>query len=286
MDWVSRLNMTLDYIEDNLTGTIDINLLSRIAGCSSQQYVRMFPFITGVSLSEYIRRRKLTMAAFELQDKRKTVIDIALQYGYDSPTAFNAAFKKMHGVSPSQAREKGVPLESYPKLSFSMQIKGDVKMKYRIEEKGDFYVLGIKGKIQYSNNTDNCMIKSIWDNLTKDDQEKLLSHSNHYIKGLIGVSANSTEEEFDYYIAVTVEKNTPLANEKAELVHVPDSTWAVFNPAGKLPQDTIDTWKRIFTEWLPNSGYQSRNTPCIEVYNNEGSENTYVSEIWVPVVKK
>lgn len=285
LDWVSRLNKTLDHIEDNLTGTIDINLLARIAGCSSQQYARMFPFLTGVSLSEYIRRRKLTMAAFELQDKRKTVMEIALYYGYDSPTAFNAAFKKMHGVSPSQARAKGVLLESYPKLSFSLQIKGAVKMKYRLEEKEDFYVAGIKGKIQYANNTDNCMIRDLWDRFAEDDKERLLNHSNHLLHGLIGVSANSTEDEFDYYIAVTVDRDTPLAKE-TELLHIPDSAWAVFEPAGKRPEDTIDTWKRIFTEWLPNSGYQSGNTPCLEVYNQEGSESGYVFEIWVPLVKR
>lgn len=126
MDWLDRMNNAMEYVETHLSDTIDYDIVARIACCSTYHFQRMFPFITNVSLSEYIRRRRLTLAAFELQQSGTKVIDIALKYGYESPEAFSRAFKKMHGVMPMSARDKGVTLKAYPRLSFHISIRGDV----------------------------------------------------------------------------------------------------------------------------------------------------------------
>ncbi|WP_353615592.1 AraC family transcriptional regulator [Bacillus sp. FJAT-27264] len=118
MDWMDRMNSAMEYIETHLSEEIDYDQLAKIACCSTYHFQRMFPFITNVTLSEYIRRRRLTLAAFELQQSATKVIDVALKYGYESPEAFSRAFKKMHSVMPVSACDKCVSLKAFPRLSF------------------------------------------------------------------------------------------------------------------------------------------------------------------------
>ena len=147
MDWLDGINKAMEYIEANLAGEISYDRIAQIACCSTYHFQRMFPYVSGVSLSEYIRRRRLTLAAFELQHGNIKVIDAALKYGYESPEAFSRAFKSLHGVSPVSARNIGVNLKAYPKMTFSISIKGDVQMKYRIKEREAFQVFGVYANI-------------------------------------------------------------------------------------------------------------------------------------------
>lgn len=125
-DWLDRMNSAMEYIETNLADNILYDEIAQRACCSTYHFQRMFPFITGVSLSEYIRRRRLTLAAFERQTTDAKVIDVAMKYGYDSPEAFARAFKNLHGIMPISARDKGVSLKTYPRMSFHISIKGDI----------------------------------------------------------------------------------------------------------------------------------------------------------------
>ena len=133
MDWLDRMNRAMDYMETHLADEISYEEIARKACCSSYHFQRMFPFITGVPLSEYIRRRRLTLAAFDLQTAGCKVIDVALKYGYESPESFTRAFKSLHGISPAAARRVGASLKAYPRMAFQLSIKGDIEMKYRIE---------------------------------------------------------------------------------------------------------------------------------------------------------
>jgi AraC family transcriptional regulator len=147
MDWLDRMNGAMDYIEAHLMEDISYDQVAKRACCSTYHFQRMFSFIADVPLSEYIRRRRLTLAAFELQMSTVKVIDIAFKYGYESPEAFSRAFKYLHGVMPTSARDKGVALKAYPRMSFHISIKGDVEMNYRIEEKQAFEMFGISTEI-------------------------------------------------------------------------------------------------------------------------------------------
>jgi AraC family transcriptional regulator len=147
MDWLERMNNAMDYIESNLADDISYDKIAQLACCSSYHFQRMFPFITGVTLSEYIRRRRLTLAAFELQTIDIKIIDVAIKYGYDSPEAFARAFKTLHGVMPTSARDIGVTLKAFPRMTFNISIKGDVEMKYRIEKRESFEVFGVYTEI-------------------------------------------------------------------------------------------------------------------------------------------
>jgi len=143
MNWLDKMNEAICYVEDNLAGEIDFDEVARKACCSTYHFQRMFSFITEVPLSEYIRRRRLTLAAFELQNSSVKVIELAFKYGYESPDAFTRAFQNLHGVTPTSARDMGVQLKAYPRISFHISIKGDVEMNYRIEEKESFSVFGV-----------------------------------------------------------------------------------------------------------------------------------------------
>ena len=141
MDWTERFNEVIDYIEEHLTEDIDYGALARIALCSTYHFQRMFAYIAGVPLSEYIRRRRMSLAAVDLQSGER-VIDIGLKYGYSSPTAFNRAFQSVHGVAPSALRSEGAGVKSFPPLRFKLTVRGVEELNYRIETRGDFRIVG------------------------------------------------------------------------------------------------------------------------------------------------
>ncbi len=284
MEWIDKMNAALDYIEENLTDTIDYEAIAQKACCSSYNFQRMFSFIADVSLAEYIRRRRLTQAGFDLQKTDSTVLDIALKYGYDSPISFSRAFQNLHGLTPSEARKKGSSLKSYPKISFKITIKGVEEMKYRIEEIKKFRLAGVRRKITTINGENFKLIPQMWNEVWDDNTYKKIeglgkSENPEYY----GVCYNFGKNEFDYMIAV--ESDSKLQEGFVELI-VPEFTWVKFECRGKLPESQQTVWKRIFTEWFPSSGYEHADGPEIEWYSNEDvNSETYLSEIWIPIKK-
>ena len=146
---LENMNGAMSYIEDNLTEEIDFKEAARLALCSEFHFKRMFSFLSGVSLSEYIRRRRLTLAAFELNHSPIKIIDLAVKYGYNSPDSFTRAFQSLHGITPSEARETGQTLKAYPRLTFQLTIQGGDVMNYRIEEKEAFRIVGLKKRVSH-----------------------------------------------------------------------------------------------------------------------------------------
>lgn len=283
MDWVQRMNGAINYLEEHLMEKIDYAEVARLACCSAYHFQRMFSFITDVTLAEYIRRRRLTLAAFELQHSEIKVIDLALKYGYDSPEAFTRAFSNLHGVTPTAARLTGTSLKAYPKMTFHMSIKGDAEMNYRIEELGPFRIVGISERV--STESAFSVIPRIWaDARDQGIFEKLWQFrlEDHQMGGILGVCANGEfgeKEEFDYLLSVTSDQDPP---EGMTSFDYPASTWAVFDAPGG-PDGIQEIWKRLYTEWVPSSIYDLAYLPAVENYlpPEEGR-----NELWVPVVKK
>ncbi len=144
MEWLKRLNAAIDYIESNLDNDISYDEAARIACCSSVYFQRIFSYVSGISLSEYIRRRRMTQAAFELQRTDEKVINIALKYGYTSPTSFNRAFQSVHNITPSAGRNIGSTLNAYPAIRFAVKVTGGDAMSYHIAEKGSMRMVGVR----------------------------------------------------------------------------------------------------------------------------------------------
>lgn len=287
MEWLDRINQAVQYLEEHLDGEIQIERMAQIMCCSTYHLQRMFPFLTGLPLSEYIRRRRLTKAAFDLQHGEEKVIDIALKYGYQSPTAFTRAFTALHGVTPKDARGQGVTLKSYPRISFQISIKGEEEMNYKIEEKQAFRLVGVKERVNNTNGENFKRIPKFWQETMESGKcAKMCAISNGNPSGLMGVCANAEVcgEQFDYYIACSTNEPVP---EGMEEVMVPACKWVVFTCTGPIPNAMQDVWKRIYTEWFPNSGYDHAMQPEIEWYSEgDMSKEDYISEIWVPVVEK
>ncbi|KAA2301796.1 helix-turn-helix transcriptional regulator, partial [Clostridioides difficile] len=149
MDWLERMNRAVSYIEDNLEQDIDYDQIAKIALCSVYQFQRMFSFVLDVPLSEYIRRRRLTLAAFDLKNRKNTVTDIALKYRYETPESFSRAFQNLHGMTPTLARNAGSELKAFPRISFQIILKGVVGMNYRIEKRDAFQVYGLEDIYRY-----------------------------------------------------------------------------------------------------------------------------------------
>ena len=147
MEWVERLNQSMNYIEEHLTEEIDYEQLGRIACCSAYHYQRMFTYMAGISLAEYIRRRKMSLAAVDLREGKERVIDVAAKYGYHSPTAFNRAFQAFHGIAPSSVKIEGAAVKSFSPIVFRIAVKGATEMNYRIETKDAFRIIGVSAPL-------------------------------------------------------------------------------------------------------------------------------------------
>lgn len=281
MDWTIRMNRALDYIEDNLDQEIDFNYASKLAFCSLSSLTNMFKIVTEIPLSEYIRRRRLSLAALELQNSNEKIIDISMKYGYSSPTAFNRAFQTQHKVSPQYARSRGISITIYPRIAFQIKIRGDVQMKCRIETKPAFSLVGIKKKFRNDMEGDH-HIPNFWRETSQETYDKILSLANAQPKGLLGVCANFSGHEFDYFIAASTTKHDFKGLEKLE---IPAATWVIFEQEDTIP----DLVGRFWNEWLPSSGYRraNENYPDIEVYPEEDlRKDNFKYELWFPVEKE
>lgn len=288
MDWLSRLNEALEYIENHLDGEIDLDRVAQIACCSSFHFQRMFSYMASVPLSEYIRRRRMTKAAFDLQNGSEKIIDIALKYGYDSPTAFNRAFQSIHGVPPSAARQEGVLLKAYHPISFKITIRGEAEMNYRIEKKDAFRIVGAKLTSPWTPEKQEGFqeVPKFWKSQQqKGTIPKLCAIMDQEPMGVMGISVGDWKNAgcFDYYIAVS---STQPVLEGMDEYEIPACTWAIFECKGAMPHAIQNMQQRIMTEWFPNSGYQYADAPDIELYGEgDQSADDYLCWIWVPVKK-
>ncbi len=296
MDWLTKMNGALDYIEENLTEEIDMSKVAAKACCSSYNFQRMFSFIADCPLAEYIRRRRLTQAALELQNTDAKIIDIAVKYGYDSAASFTRAFSSLHGLPPSDARQDGVLLKAYPRISFQISIKGEKEMAYRIETKEAFDIFGIETIASLTGDPKFLRPNELWQQCMKNGEyDRLLSQSgdlpDHISKDLCKLHAaenyRKTEDNtFPYMLFSFVTKN--CNTEGYETVHIPAQTYAIF-PTERFIWEEIGrvvhaAHKRFYTEWLPTANYERADGANFEIYS--GDEEYGRLELWYPIKKK
>ncbi len=278
MDWIKQLNIAIGYIEEHLTDTIEYEELAKLLCCSTYQFQRMFAFMNEVPLSEYIRRRKLSLAIADIQ-KGERIVDVALKYGYSSPTAFSRAFQTLHGITPSEARKNGTLLKTYPPISFKLTITGTEKLTYRIENLSAFEIAGISMLLDRTLENNFNTVPQFWDNAAKNGTlEQLASLNKGVFDDLLGISVCGDNKTWRYYIAVSISKKE---NHKFERLTIPSSKWVVFS--GKGTNISLqDLERRVITEWLPFSGFEYGDAPDIERYIRADPENMEY-EYWLSI---
>ena len=272
--WIEGFQESIDFIEQNLTEELDIEAIAGKAVLSPFYYQRIFGALCGMTVGEYIRARRMTLAAQELNGKDVKVIDIAVKYGYDSPDSFAKAFQKFHGITPSQAKEPGAPLRSFAPLHIKITMEGGTMMDYRIVEKAPFTIVGVKRP--FNSDTSYQEIPKFWD-------EWLAQGEKRPIMGTFGVCLDMKGKDFDYWIADLYFPWEDIP-EGCETRVIPGSAWAQFPCTIKTLQDTNT---KIWSEWLPAlQGYSLAGEYDIEVYlpPEEGSDEMKVY-IWVPLKK-
>lgn len=263
MNYYDSLNNLIEEIEKSLTQKIEYKDLAKIIGTSSYTLQRIFSFLTGITLTEYIRKRRLSKAAEELLSTNIKIIDLSLKYQYDSPISFSNAFKKMHGVSPQTLRKTNASVKNFPKIKFKPTIDTIDELEYRIINLNEQKLYGITtGVIESSKK------EKIRDLFKKAREEKILDF----------IIDNSDGKEL-YYGATKEIYNNELTNNmqyyilgkapRKDFIHIeiPKATWACFKLKNKKQIDILKLYNTIFTKWLPSSKYtEILNYPELEIY--------------------
>lgn len=292
MEMLKSINNAMEYLETHLCAEWDLGKLAEIACVSADSFLRFFSYMTGMTLNEYIRRRKLTLAAFDLQNTKEPIVDIAVRYGWESGTAFSRAFFRQHGIAPSVFRRNGGSLKIFPPASFHITIKGAKEMDFRIIELKDTPLYGISFPYEgmgYEVHED--LRNRMWSAAYEDVPMKICD----------GVWDNPADTQMDgiWYGIWQGEKSYMIARNKAdcrnaqlECFTLPGGTYAVFRTekGGNAWEEFPRLRDLIFNGWLPTSGYQTKNNLIVEVLHlwveREKRRKERYYEIYLPIEKK
>ena len=306
MDWIAGMQRAIDYIEAHLTEKIDYDIVAAQSFCSSYHFQRAFGILCGVTVGEYIRNRRLSLAGSELATTYVKVIDVALKYGYESPDSFAKAFKQFHGVLPSQARNSGITLKSFAPLVLKISLEGGTAMNYRIEEKPEMILTGYKAHftgVPYGKDREDQEGKLF---MTTRAKQWLLRGA----KGATGetgtdicIVTNVSDDGYDFYYVAELDKyerdnmyNTEVTGFEYmrefgfENIIIPKQTYAIFTTEEQAfpVKDYMDIRKRIVSEWLLANPYEIKVAPEISVYHwfpKKSQDKRYI-EIWLPIDKR
>ncbi len=290
MDWITGISKAIDYIEEHITEPTDYARAAKEACSSPFNFQRVFALLCGYTLGDYVRMRRLTLAGEDLLSTDAKVIDVALKYGYDSPESFSRAFTRFHGVSPSAVR-KGAAIRSFSRICVKLILTGGSIMEYRIEKKQAAKIICRRREFtKPGDDYTNREIPEFWNECGRDGSiQKLCGYikDSAQFKGLLGVcfSTEMTDSGFPYGIGAEYDGESDPQD--FEIVEIPAYTYAVFTVRGRMPDAFRETYRKICTEFFPQSGYEYGNGVEIEVYPSADVQNPdYTCEIWIAVKPK
>ena len=292
MDWITGIQKAIDYTEAHLLEEIDYEAVAREACSSSFHFQRLFRFLCGFTLGDYIRMRRLSLAAEDLSRGSEKVIDIALRYGYDTPESFSRAFARFHGVTPSEAR-RGGSVRTFTPLSVKLTLTGGSKMEYRIEKLGPVQVVCKRRQVTKPENAGAIEdISVFWDQCGRDGSlGRICGYfpKEPRLGGLLGICFSSELDgnRMPYGIGVEYD-GRPMTDGDLEVVTIPAHTYAVFPCRGRMPKSFQDTYHKILTEFFPQSArYVYGSGVELELYPSEVTDDpNYYCEIWIAVNEK
>lgn len=288
MELIQTIQSAIDYMEAHIAELVTYAGVAKSLYLSGFHFHRMFSMVTGMTPAEYMRRRRLSLAGEALSAAGGKVLDVALQYGYDSPESFTKAFTRFHGITPSAAHRSGAVLRQFNRLSVKILVEGGESMQYRIEKRDSFSLLAAVCSLPNAaaGDSDNHEIHDFW---MECGENGTISALKRRAAGgaLCGVceSVSSDRPDFRYGIAVPYHDAAPVPA-GFERWTIEAGTWAVFQCIGRDEDNIIgETWGKIFREFLPQSGYEMLDRADLEVFGDGLGEGVFC-EIWIPVHKK
>lgn len=286
MSWMKDIEKSIKYIEENIMEDISIDDIAREVNLSPFYFQRGFTILCGVTPSEYIRNRRLSLAGRELQFREEKVIDIALKYCYDSPDSFTKAFTRFHGVTPNEAKSGRGNLKFYLPLCLRFEMKGGFEMEFKVVKKPSFTVVGYSKTINYEEGYKEC--PKFWD-------EHFMLGRGEEILGKYGLCIDEGIEEgkFKYLIVDDYVPSKEYPND-VETYVIPEHIWGIFPCVGPIPAALQGVNTKIFKDWLPNnSEYEIAGGYNIELYTDPreypkgNQDENFYCEIWIPLkIKK
>ena len=285
---ISALNRLVDEVEEHLTEELDVSGLARTLGTTEYHLRRMFSSLAGMPLSEYLRRRRMTVAAADVVRGEDDLLNIAVRHGYGSTEAFGRAFRAVHGAGPGDVRRDGGPLRTQPQLRFRLTVEGSTPMDTRIVERPAFGLVGHAARVPLIHHGVNPHIQQHVTALPAEEHARLKTLGNTEPAGLLQVcddlDPDSTEgSELTYLHGVAISHNTPTPND-LDTIEVQAGRWAVFNTSGPYPQTLQNTWAATATEWFPSNPWRLRPGPSIvAVLERADDFSTATCELWLPV---
>jgi AraC family transcriptional regulator len=284
---IATLNRLVEYVEDHLSEDLDVAELSRGLGTTEYHLRRMFSSLAGLPLSEYVRRRRMTVAAGDVLSDGD-LLDVAVRYGYGSTEAFGRAFRAVHGTSPSDARRSGGPLRTQPQLRFRLTVEGNTPMDTRITHKTAFRLIGHAARVPLIYEGINPHIQAHIASLPASEHARLKELSSTEPTGLLQVSADVDTDyaegsDLTYLHGVAVEMGTPVPDD-LDAIDVPAGDWAVFRTEGPHPDALQSTWAATATDWFPSNPWRLRPGPSIvSVLDRSPDFSIATCELWLPV---
>jgi AraC family transcriptional regulator len=284
---IATLNRLVELVEEHLTDDIDVARLASSLGTTEYHLRRMFSSLAGIPLSEYVRRRRMTVAAADLLGS-DDLLTIAVRYGYGSTEAFGRAFQSVHGVGPGVVRRRGGPLRTQPQLRFRLTVEGNSPMHVRIVERPAFRLVGHAARVPLVHRGVNEQIQAHIAALPPSEHQRLKALSDTEPGGLLQVTADVDPDdaegtELTYLHGVAVSGNSPIPDD-LHVIDVPDGEWAVFRAAGAYPEVLQSTWAATATDWFPSNPWRLRPAPSIvAVLERADDFSTATCELWLPV---
>ncbi|MFD1779883.1 GyrI-like domain-containing protein [Fredinandcohnia salidurans] len=286
---LKELNQVIDYIEDSLTEDLTLESISEYAGVSDYHFRKIFFYMSGLTLSEYIKNRRLSEANKDLLNGKK-VTDVAFKYMYQSVDGFTRAFKKWSGFLPSDVIKTGIS-KSFPKLSFVITVKGGTSMEFRIEDKPAFNLVGVSKRVPMQFEGVNNEIVKLAKSITEEQKAEMHALQNIEPYEIVNASYNADEnflkEEGDLTHMIGVLTTENQVSDRLDKVPVEACTWAIFPNEGPFPSTLQETMAKTYSEWLPSSDYEVINVPAFSFTKMDKDKEGYAySEVWIPVRKK
>ncbi|MEU6161832.1 AraC family transcriptional regulator [Streptomyces sp. NPDC047130] len=286
---ISALNKLVDLVEEHLTeDDLDVHATARELGTTEYHLRRMFSSLAGMPLSEYVRRRRMTVAAADVIRGEGDLLSIAVRHGYGSAEAFGRAFRAVHGAGPGEVRRDGGPLRTQPHLRFRLTVEGSTPMDTRLTDRPAFRLIGHAARVPLIHQGVNPHIQRHITSLPVEEHGRLKALGATEPEGLLQVTADIAPDaaegsELTYLHGVAVPEGASVPDD-LDVIDVPAGTWAVFRSSGPHPQALQDTWAATATEWFPSNPWRLRPGPSIvAVLDRADDFSTATCELWMPV---